>query len=107
FCQEESAGAALAEILPRLAVCDRTGAVLALELYPDARPLAAYLAAYDPRRFPHGALRALGRALGTVHRAFRRPGPGDHPRLGWLDDQIPWVMLVHKPGPELLATISL
>jgi hypothetical protein len=27
-------------------------------------------------------------------------------RLDWLTRAIPWVMLVHKPGPELLQTLS-
>jgi Ser/Thr protein kinase RdoA (MazF antagonist) len=106
FCWQEPAAAAMADLLPRLVYCDPPGAVLVLELFHDALPLGSYLAAHDPQQFPHEALRALGRALGLFHRTFRRPGLGGDPRLDWLHAQVPWVMLVHKPGPELLAIIS-
>jgi hypothetical protein len=48
----------------------------------------------------------VGSALATVHTTFRLPGLAEDPRLGWLPHNLPWVMLVHKPGPELLATLS-
>jgi hypothetical protein len=106
FCGEEPAVAEMAAVIPRLLFCDPDQAVLAVELYEDATPLWQHFWNHDGQPFPVGVVRALGRALATFHRVFRLPGPGDDRRLSWLGRQAPWVMLVHKPGPELLATLS-
>ena len=49
---------------------------------------------------------ALGHALGTVHETFRHPTLRDHPRLSRLSCDVPWIMMVHRPRPELLASLS-
>src|SRR5262245_30160313 len=68
FCQEEPAATALKRIVPRLADCDVEAAWLALELVPDATTLWWYYVAHDAQGFPVEVGRALGHALGTVHR---------------------------------------
>jgi Ser/Thr protein kinase RdoA (MazF antagonist) len=105
-CQDEPAAAPLRDVLPRLAYYDAEEALLALELYADARPLWAHMLAEPPPALPRETPRALGRALGTLHRTFRASGPTGRPPPAWLGDMVPWVMLVHKPGPDLLATIT-
>lgn len=106
YCQAEPGAAPMREILPRLAYCEPHGPLLALELYADAQPLWIAMSAQERPSPVREAPRALGRALGTFHRVFRaHEGAIDH-RLGWLTRAVPWVMLVHKPGPELLATLS-
>jgi hypothetical protein len=106
FCEQEPAVALMAAVIPRLLYYDPDQSVLAVEFYDDAAPLWQHFWSLDGQPFPVGVARALGRGLATVHRVFRLPGPGDDPRLGWLGRQAPWVMMVHKPGPELLATLS-
>ena len=94
------------EILPRLAYCEPKDAILAVELYADSQPLWSYLMAQEAPQLPREAHRSLGRALGVFHRVFRLPWPEDRTSLAWLADMLPWVMLVHKPSPEMLATLS-
>ncbi len=106
FCQEEPAAAAMKRIVPRLAYCDVESALLALELVPDAMTLWWYYTAHDAQDFPVEVGRALGHALGTVHRILRQPDLSQVPRLSGLGCSVPWVMMVHKPGPELLASLS-
>jgi hypothetical protein len=105
-CQTEPAAAPMREILPRLRYCDPNGPVLALELFASGQPLWLHLTEHPPPQLPRAAPRALGQALGTFHRLFHFPEAAHRPQLEWLTDRIPWVMRVHKPDPEFLATIS-
>jgi hypothetical protein len=105
LCHGGPLGGRLAGIVPRLAYCDPEGAILALELYADAVPLWEHYGSADPSAFPVATARALGRALGTVHAAFRAIGPDD-PALAWMPRAVPWILSAHKPGPEVLASIS-
>jgi hypothetical protein len=107
LCQPPEGEALLDGILPRLADCDAEGSVLVLELVRGAEPLGPF----DDRE--PGAEervaevgRALGQALGAVHRTFRQACLSDDPRLAWLPRREPWVMMVHRPSPGLLASLS-
>jgi Ser/Thr protein kinase RdoA (MazF antagonist) len=106
FCQQEPAAAAMAEVLPRLVFFDPDRSLIALELLPGATPLWQRFRATGPQAFPFEIGRQVGQALGVVHRTFRDPAVLSAPDLAWLSPAVPWVMMVHKPGPELLATIS-
>ena len=106
FCQQEPAAAAMAEVLPRLVFFDPDLSLLALELLSAATPLWQRFWAAGPQAFPFEIGRQIGRALGVVHRTFRDPAVLSAPALAWLSPAVPWVMMVHKPSPELLATIS-
>lgn len=107
FCQQqEAAAAAMTRFLPALVRFDAEEALLVLELLRDAAPLWQHYWAHDAAHFPVEASRAFGHALGVLHKTFRLPGLIEDPRLSWLRRDVPWVMLVHKPGPELLATMS-
>jgi hypothetical protein len=106
FCRQEPAAVVMAEVLPRLAFYDPERALFALELLPAATPLWQRFWKSGPQAFPLEAGRQVGRALGVVHRTFRNPALLAAPALAWLSQAVPWVMLVHRPGPELLATIS-
>ena len=50
--------------------------------------------------------RQLGWTLGLVHRAFRDPAILNAPGLAWLPGDVPWVMRIHEPEPQIRATIS-
>jgi hypothetical protein len=105
LCAVEPFAGSLAGILPRLAFCDPGEAVLAVELYPDARPLWEDFRASDPPAIPAATCRAFGRALGTLHATFRRVDPGD-PALAWFPRVVPWALSIHRPAPEMLADIT-
>lgn len=106
FCAAEPAAAELTALLPRLVYFDPDRALVALELYEEAETLWRYYAKFEPAAFPASAAAALGRALGTLHRVLRVPGAGSDERLSWLRPDVPWVMQVHQPGPELLSALS-
>jgi hypothetical protein len=106
FCQQEPAVAAMAEVLPRLVYFDPERSLLALELLPAATPLWHRFWAAGPQAFPRETGRQLGQVLAVVHRTFRDAAILSALPLAWLPSVVPWVMMVHQPGPELLATIS-
>jgi Ser/Thr protein kinase RdoA (MazF antagonist) len=106
FCQNGPAAAAMADVLPRLIFFDPDRSLLALELLADASSPWQRFWAAGPQAFPHEIGRRIGRMLGEVHRTFRDPAMLDDPSLAWLSPAVPWVMMAHKPGPELLSTIS-
>jgi Phosphotransferase enzyme family len=107
FCQQEPAVEVMAEVLPRLVSFDADRSLIALELLPAATSLWQWFRARGPEAFPFEAGRQVGRTLGVVHRTFRDPALRTAPALAGLSRAVPWVMMVHKPGPEVLATISL
>lgn len=106
FCRREPAVEALQEVLPRMSYFDPDQSLIALELLPDALALWSYYSQFDAANFPVQAAGVVGRALGIAHRTLRVPGAPDDARLAWLRRDVPWILRVHKPGPELLAGIS-
>lgn len=106
FCQQETAVAAMQTLLPRMLYCDAEQSLLAIELFENALPLWSYYYQFEAGSFPAGVAGTLGRALGVLHDTFHTPGLADDSRLGWLRRDLPWVMQVHKPGPEMLAVLS-
>jgi Phosphotransferase enzyme family len=106
FCQGETAVPEMARIAPRLVYCDPEHALLVVELVAGAESLLSYYQALDAQGFPVEASGALGFALGTVHRVFRHPNLLEDPRLAWLERNVPWVLMVHRLGPEVLANLS-
>jgi hypothetical protein len=106
FCHQEPAAAAVARVLPRLQYYDPAQPLLAVELLGGATPLWHQLSAPEARQAFAPLARSVGGALGSLHDTFRPADPAADPRLGWLPRHLPWVMLAHKPGPQLLASIS-
>ena len=106
FCDEEPAAAPLDRYLPRLTLWDEEGAVLVFELIPGAVTLGMYQASPGGRESPIEVGRALGVAVGTFHRVFGPDGLARDNRLDWLPRQEPWILSIHKPGPDLLSVIS-
>lgn len=106
FCQEEPKVAELKSLLPRMMYFDAERSLVALELFEEAKPLWSLYSKADAMSFPAHVASALGRALGLLHKTLALPGAAEDARLGWLRRDAPWVMQVHKPGPELLASIS-
>ncbi|MFI5454280.1 MAG: phosphotransferase [Isosphaerales bacterium] len=106
FCRHEPAVAQVTELVAGIAFRDRERSLHALELVVGAVSLRSYHCAQDADGFPDGPSRALGQALGTVHRVFRLPAFAEHPRLAWLRDHLPGALQQHRPSPATLATLS-
>jgi hypothetical protein len=106
FCQQQTATADMTRLLPPLIHFDIEKGLLILELLRDALPLWQHYRAHDADYLPAGVSQAFGHALGLVHKTFRSPALAGYAQLPWLRRNVPWIMLVHKPGPELLATMS-
>ncbi|HKI02260.1 MAG TPA: phosphotransferase [Thermoanaerobaculia bacterium] len=106
LCHREPALGEVREIVPRLVHFDPQGPLLAFELLERPANLWEHYSASQAAAFPVETARAVGRALGTVHRALQPLLAANDPRLGFLPRGMPWVLRVHKPGPELLSTLS-
>jgi len=106
FCRHEAAAGEIEALLPRIAFRDRERSLHALELVAHAMTLHAYHTARDAGGFPDAPSRALGQALGTVHRVFRLPAFAAHPRLAWLSDHLPGALREQRPSPATLATLT-
>lgn len=106
LCQREPALSEIREIVPRLLYFDPQGPLLAFELLEKPANLWEHYSAWQAPQFPVGTARAVGTALGTVHRVLRPLAAAEDPQLRFLPRGTPWVLRVHKPGPEFLATLS-
>jgi len=106
FCHAEPAAEPLREWIPPLRHLDLAHCVVGLELFPGATPLWTHYAGFSAEEFPVEVPRRVGQALGTVHSLFRAPELRQDPRLAWMERCIPWILLVHRPAPEILATLS-
>ncbi len=106
FCSNEPAAIALMRFLPRL-VLDLVGdAILVFELISDAVTFHVKSHGQIGRGHDLTASRALGHALGTVHRVFRPMDLDRDSDLGWLPHALPSVLSLHRPLPEHLAGLS-
>lgn len=106
LCRTWERAAGMQAVVPRLFAFYPDDDVLVIELLRDAVPLWQHYAAADAEHFPIGVAAALGRALGVFHTAFRGCSPGDHRWLAGLGAHAPWILWVHKPGPDILERIS-
>lgn len=104
FCQQQET--AMTVLLPRIVRFDADGVILVLDLLRNATPLWQYYWSHDAEQFPVEVSRAFGHALGVVHKTFRSPARPLETELPWLHRNVPWIMLVHKPDPKLLARLS-
>jgi Phosphotransferase enzyme family len=103
FCHEELGAAAIVQYLPRLLAHDHPH-LLVLELVSEATSLWDQFANGEARDFPVQLVQAVGSTLASFHKTFRNPDLLE--RLDWLPDNLPSGMLIHRPRPELRATLS-
>jgi hypothetical protein len=104
-CRHEPYAADVRGVLPELYAWDEDRVLLVLELI-DGQPLWAHYAATPAPEFPSDTAAPLGEALGIVHRIFRPSGDRAEPRIEELQGPPPWIMLVHRPTPEIFARMS-
>ncbi|MBC8067424.1 MAG: phosphotransferase [Deltaproteobacteria bacterium] len=105
-CQDDPRAAPVRALIPALVGFEDAEGALLIELVADAMPLGAHRGMFDDAAFLARVGAAVGRALGAFHRSCRSlvGTPGAHTaRLG---RNAPWVLWVHRPGPEILAEIS-
>jgi hypothetical protein len=106
MCHHDFRGEAVRPLVPALEGVDDAAGAIFIELIGDGVPLSAYRP-----RFAEAALlgrlgAAIGRAIGTYHRAFRSLVGTPSRDCGRLAQQPPWVLWVHRPGPEILSELS-
>jgi len=106
LCAQAPELAAVREAIPRLLSFDPAGPLLALQLLDRPANLWEAYSALPAERFPVAVSRVVGRTLCAVHRTFRPLVAAEDPRLAFLPRDLPWVLRVHKPGPELLSSLS-
>jgi hypothetical protein len=107
FCHQEEAAQVLLRWLPPLTLRDLDNGLLVLGLIPGARALHVHqLARRTDAGLITGFNKSLGRALGTLHRLFRRPGLADDQGLSWLKVPLPWVFQAHRPALSVLTDLS-
>jgi aminoglycoside phosphotransferase (APT) family kinase protein len=94
---------AMRALLPALCASDPERGLIALTLV-DGRPLWGQYAIAPEADFLSHAAAPLGSALGTVHRTFRESA--DASWAATLSGAQPWVLGVHKPTPDIFATLS-
>ena len=102
WIHESPAAEPMRELVPRLRLFDPERSLVVLELIEDAQPLWGHYSAHDGQPFPTAGARAAGRAIGRLHRTLAN-ATGELP---WLSKLPPWIMRVHKPSPDLLASLT-
>lgn len=106
YCNTEPHAGAIKSFLPSLVYFDPNTVMLVLELYRDAKNLRDYHQYSDPSGFPTLGIKALGSALGALHSTFSTGELAHNESMSWLRRGVPWIMEVHRPTPEVLATLS-
>lgn len=106
FCQQEPRVAAVRALIPRAISTDLDQALVILELLRNSCTLWKYYEKRTANNFPIDTAAAVGAALGIVHQTFLRPGLLDDRRLAFLPRMTPWVLMVHRPGPDILSAIG-
>jgi Ser/Thr protein kinase RdoA (MazF antagonist) len=103
LCQIDPDLADARAIIPKLHHWDEDRRVLLTELI-DGKTFWAHYAAASTG--PSESAAALGTAIGTIHRAFRRPSRQSLPWLAGLPTYPPWILLAHRPTPDMFARLS-
>lgn len=103
-CQSEAA-ADVQSVLPHFYGWDEVRHLLILELV-DGRPLWAHYGTLSAPEFPSDAAAPLGESLGIVHRLFRQSPDRTEDDLAGLSRATPWILVAHRPTPEMFARMS-
>ncbi|WP_158294237.1 phosphotransferase family protein [Kribbella sp. VKM Ac-2568] len=90
-------------VIPKLHHWDADRSLLLTELI-DGQTLWAHYAAAST--LPSESAAALGTAIGTIHRTFRQPSSHSLPWIAGLPTYPPWVLLAHRPTPDMFARLS-
>jgi tRNA A-37 threonylcarbamoyl transferase component Bud32 len=91
--------------VPSLQLYDKTEHLLAIELIEQSQNLWQTYQS-SPPAIPVTITHALGTAVGAIHNCFSGIAERDPGCLRWLRSELPWIMHVHQPTPELMATLS-
>lgn len=106
FCRDQPAMARVSRCIPRLTHDNPRDGVLVVELIPRSVALWSYLELHGDRALATSAGRALGGALGLIHRSFTELGPETSSQLTWMTRGLPWAMRLHRPSPGMLPELS-
>jgi hypothetical protein len=107
FCQDEPAAAEVARIIPHLTSGgDGDEPVLVFEAISDSISLWSHMETEGGQGAVVEAARALGLAMGTVHRVLRGIVYDGDARLARLPRSLPWALSLHRPAPSSLASLT-
>ncbi len=104
-CQLNPETAPLRGVIPSLYRWDEARCLLIVELI-DGSPLWVHYSATTAPDFPSDAAAPLGEALGAVHRVFREGPSLSHAWLAGCRAYPPWILLAHRPTPEIYLRLS-
>jgi hypothetical protein len=105
FCAEDARGEALRRVVPHLRAHVPEEALLITRFIDGAEPLWQHCEARG-QGVPAEIGALLGRALAVLHTSCRAGELAADPRLAGLPRHPPWILFAHKPGPEILGTLS-
>ncbi len=106
FCAVEPAVFEISQLLPRLVSENGDQNILIFDLISPAFTVGSILDRESDSGSFVQAMRALGAALATVHRALSLRQWGEDARLASIPRSIPWAMTLHKPAIAMLAKIT-
>jgi Ser/Thr protein kinase RdoA (MazF antagonist) len=101
--QSDERAAAVRSIIPKLVGTRAEDHLLLLELLDPATPIQSFSHLFTTGWFLASLGAAIGNALGTCHRALR--SVAKTAKSEWKR-HAPWVLWVHRPGPEILMELS-
>jgi hypothetical protein len=106
YCRHQFRNSRLKDFLPEFVCFDAERNVLVLRLVQNVKVLWQHYWNYDSNHFPLEVPRQLGEGLALLHRSLRSKEPAMDVSAFRPKHDIPWIMLVHKPGREVLAELS-
>ena len=106
LCRAERDAAPLISLVPRLVHSQMPDPILIFDLIADAINFGTLLESEHAEDIKVQAARALGTALGTVHRALERIATDGLGIDGLPSPPIPGGMLLHRPNVAQLARLS-
>ena len=103
ICHNHPAFAELSKHIPKLIYYIPSGNVVVLELIKHAAPLWTQTFSNSPDllgRLP----KQLGRLLGSLHQSASKIL--EEPVFSWVERSLPWILMVNRPHPSMLAMMS-
>jgi Ser/Thr protein kinase RdoA (MazF antagonist) len=106
MCQHDARAEAVRPVVPVLTGLDDAAGAIFIELIGNGVPLSELRHRFTEQRVLGALGAAIGQAIGTYHRAFRSLVGTPAPDCARLSPHPPWVLWVHRPGPEILGELS-
>jgi aminoglycoside phosphotransferase (APT) family kinase protein len=106
LCRQQPRLAPVAALMARPHAFFADESVLVLEIVDGGRPFWRHLRAGDSAELSPQPARACGAALAVVHASFRDPEIAGAASVAALATSPPWILRLHRPGPEALRRVN-